>query len=530
MQTYHELNAKLDSAWDAWGATESIDGQWSRRDSLFALFSRHAIRAFGIEWNDSEMYSTNEHAFLLRNKLCGLLSLFDPALSKEFDGKIAITKNRAEYDRSRRAVLKPGRAFRAIFPWASDSVVEQFVDTFRAHCPVEKLTLVISKEQSEFRRAYIGEIAPFQNPQTTFQRKNLATSCMRHGFTDLPYHPAEAYASGDFTIAIVQDAQERIAGRVVIYDNDGTPHAAPMYGVSEQALNMLESYLESINAESDESWQGARLLALEHCGDFIAPYLDCEPRAANVNGRFLEVCHYGELELDSTDGVARQEDLCRCEDCGDRIDYDDSYSDSHGFAYCESCYFERFTFCESCEDTIARDDCTSVYHISRYGVQTETHCDHCAHAYAIYCDDGEYWREDSCTYIEDEGIYVDNVTLERDYFLCDNSGEYVENKYRAELETGETVDLRELDLDIWQPNNAGIYFRAMESLFDELPEHAAPCRATPSDNVAPHIGAPLCLEWRATVDAIRQGNMRTSAMLQTLMISEMRARGHISTY
>ena len=117
------------------------------------------------------------------------------------------------------------------------------------------------------------------------RRKSSASSCMRYDFDHLPVHPVTAYASGDFQMLWTEDSDGKIASRCVVrVMPDGQYRGGPIYGVSEQAIDMLEHHIKSTpNGEygADDAWVGARLLRQPTQDDpdaFYAPYLDPEPR------------------------------------------------------------------------------------------------------------------------------------------------------------------------------------------------------------------------------------------------------------
>ena len=123
---------------------------------------------------------------------------------------------------------------------------------------------------------------------------------MRYDFDNLPAHPATAYASGDFEIVYTTDQDGYIASRCVVYLNeDGDQkQAGPIYGVSEQALDIISNHLTAQNTNLDGLWDGAKLKRIPYgSSGFIAPYLDPEPRRLADDGDHLVVCHRGEIDL-----------------------------------------------------------------------------------------------------------------------------------------------------------------------------------------------------------------------------------------
>jgi len=530
------MRAILESRQSAW-LGESVDSaavrdfalsdfeQWadSEKRNFAYWLNRYAARAAHIIPADDSNGPIDDNAF---SQMYLLLSYFRPEQSAKFPGQIALTKSLADKERERRTAMKPGKALRFMFPFLPETAIAAFVDSFREEFPVAELTLHTGESREDFRIAYAGKLAPYENPRTTYLRKSLANSCMRFEFDNLPGHPAESYASGDFRIAYVKDKESRIAGRVVIRVDCEPPACAPVYGCSEQAIAALETYLESIGAEHDESWHGARMLSRRHGGGWILPYLDCEPRALSDHGQFLIIDQDGDIEGGETSGIAYESESWQCEGCGCRLD---EY-DGHAFRdslYCESCYEERVGICDHCQDAEAWDDLSAVFTNTRFGTDELQFCDHCLRHHAVECSNGEYWTEDSVTYIDSEDTYVTEDELSENYFLCDESGEYVSNEYRAELENGDTVDSRILE-DDWQLEGDGKWHKVQARFPDmELPEQQMPIPARCRN---PVLGRPMeiavvemCHEWRAIVDAIARDDMFTLAYYQKIYIAELRS-------
>ena len=149
-----------------------------------------------------------------------------------------------------------------------------FVYSFLQKFANRDLTLSVSRDREAFKLAYSGDQAPMENIDTTWTRKSSASSCMRYDFEHLKCHPAEVYGSGDFEIITVFDSDKRIAARCVVYvaHDSGIPQAGPIYGVSEQALDMVEHHLIGRCAElRNPDWCGARVIAVPECAREYPP-------------------------------------------------------------------------------------------------------------------------------------------------------------------------------------------------------------------------------------------------------------------
>jgi hypothetical protein len=213
------------------------------------------------------------------------LTAFGPRRSEKFHPKISVWQSLENRDSDRVTAMKPARALALMFPELDHKTIIQLNDQYLQEFAPREFTVHVSKEADDFRRAYAGEQSPNENIDTTPFRKHLAHSCMRYDFDNLPMHPAEAYASGDFTIVYALDQNNLVAGRCVVYTQDHiipqVPHAGPVYGVSEQAIDCIEEQLAKMGARTghDASWIGAKLRRVEYDGGYIGPYLDLTPQS-----------------------------------------------------------------------------------------------------------------------------------------------------------------------------------------------------------------------------------------------------------
>lgn len=373
---------------------------------------------------------------------------------------------------------KPGKMFRRMFPFMTDSQIADLVDEYRERCfRANGISLIIDDSAESFTRAYSGTQAPMANPATTSYRKSLGNSCMRYSFDQLGgIHPCAAYASGDFQIYMVTDSGGLIHGRCVVRkaceETDNRPHAAPIYGVSESAIDLIQMALESANAVMAESanWGGARLVVNEYDrGGYIAPYLDLRPQSLSHNGKWLVVDSYGDIDASHYGGVLDDGNSCPCHECGERLDRDESCCDDYGRDYCECCYHDLFGYCEECEESVSRDDLNIVYRVPRYRyAESElTVCDCCRGNSYTQTDSGDYWHDDDVIHA-DNGAVISPDEFESDYFVSDWDGEIYHDDDMAETDDGERVGIEEInDLPDWQLNSDGIWTQAMGDLFDD---------------------------------------------------------------
>ena len=232
-----------------------------------------------------------------------MVTLFQPAPSENHGPiMIALWESQEKRDRDLRRPMRPGKAFKKMFPWLSQVELAELVDWYRELNLLKNADIIIheSTEAKDFKLAYAGEQAPMANPETQDDRKSLNCSCMKYDFEHLPIHPAEVYASGDFTI-VWAEMLGKIAGRCVIYNKE--MRAGPIYGVSDTALDALSTYiydkLGACPAYEHDGWEGARIKKIEYLGDLIGPYFDIQPQSVSDQGDHLVISDDGDMSAEN---------------------------------------------------------------------------------------------------------------------------------------------------------------------------------------------------------------------------------------
>ena len=391
----------------------------------------------------------------IRYRLCA----FGPRRSERFHPKVSVWQSLENRDNDRVTAMKPARAFALMFPELDHKAIIQLTDQYLQEFAPREFTIHVSKEADDFRRAYAGEQSPNENIDTTPFRKHLAHSCMRYDFDNLPMHPAEAYASGDFTIVYATDQNNLVAGRCVVYTAEQPPQAGPIYGVSEQAIDCIQQRLEAMGTDMTgcASWRGAKLRRVEYDGGFIGPYLDLTPQSLDDMGDHLVVASRGEIDASQYNGVLGGHHTQCCQ-CNERLSEDEYwYSEHTSEHYCESCYYDEHVYCDYLGDTVHTDQTIVCWRVG-YGGQHES-----VQVYEVIvndgdvfveCTDNEYWHIDDAVFCEHQQEFISPDDI-GDYFTSDWDGELYHNDQRCDLVNGETVSKYELDEDgnIWQKND-----------------------------------------------------------------------------
>ena len=392
------------------------------------------------------------------------LLAFEPMRSKIAHGKVAIFQSQKDRDNDRQVAMKPGRAFTLMFPELDHKAIITMVDEFLQEFAPRNLTLRTGRDADTFVKAYAWEQSPSENVDTCSYRKSSASSCMRYDFEELPAHPVSAYASGDFEMVYTTDQDGRIASRcVVLVSSDGrelpSAQAAPIYGVSEQSIDMIAEHLSRLGATFAHSanWTGARLKAIPHKieDQYIAPYLDLMPQHLTADGNYLTVDGCGEIDASSYEGILGNSRTCTICDCS--MSDDETYvSMTTSEDYCEECYYDRHFHCEyACED-IHVDDGTRAYTAGRWGPEEEWVSQEGIQNHFMWCEsDQEWWNEDDAVWCETEEEYISPRRIDQ-YFTSDWNDQLYPLSQACETVDGDSVGRDELDED-WELNSDNLW-------------------------------------------------------------------------
>ena len=424
------------------------------------------------DYEDVEMFNIDDRAlidFLEREilillgsfyavefKLAIRLRAFRPRRSHRFAPKIAMYQNAQDrFDRDREVAMKPARAFQMICPELDHKQIIELTDNYMDRFIQRDLILKEGTDAKDFVKAYSWEQAPTDNIKTSYRRKSSASSCMRYSFDNLPKHPVAAYASGDFKMLWTEDQDGKIASRCVVrVMPDGKYLGAPIYGVSEQAIDMLADKIHATDGQygTDGDWVGAKLARnkVEDNDGYYAPYLDLEPRRLCDNDQYLIISDDGDIDANSYQGILDGHD-CHCARCGEGVHEDDRYfSEYNEESYCSDCYYEDHIYCEWADRDCHINETMIVYVPSNYGShgyekeRVYEGCVECGDEF-IFCDpDNNTWHVDLCYYCEDEDVYVgQQCIVDGDYFISDGNGECYASDQLATTDNGDSISIEE---------------------------------------------------------------------------------------
>ena len=450
---------EIDPVLKAWGNYDDVDMFRTRDDTFISWWDRAFLRITG------ETCTT--HQPNMRGSI--RLRCFAPRRSKRFAPKITMYQSaRDRFERGREVAMKPARAFSMMFPELDHKQIIQLTDEYLNRFATRKLFLKEGTDAADFVKAYSWTQAPTDNINTTYQRKSSASSCMRYDFDHLPVHPVSVYASGDFKILWSEDADGKIASRCVVrVMPDGKYRGGPIYGVSEQAIDLLEHHINANGGEygKDGAWVGARLLRQPvegNDGAFYAPYLDPEPRRLHDNGEYLVIQDDGEIDANGYQGVLNDYE-CHCDSCAAGLHPDESYfSEYTETYYCNDCYYDEHFYCEYADADYHVDQSYMAYVpcSNRSGYTEERVSDWAVECsdYFMYCDnDDEYWHTDLAYYCEHEDCYISQRGIDAGtYFISDWDLECYPDDQMAVIDNGDTVSIdeaKDADLEYDETNN-----------------------------------------------------------------------------
>tara|TARA_R100001377_G_scaffold50009_1_gene29071 strand:+ start:28 stop:993 length:966 start_codon:yes stop_codon:yes gene_type:complete len=291
-----------------------------------------------------------------------------------------------------------------------------------------------------------------------------------HGPSNLPIHPVAAYASGDFNIIWTEDSNGLIGGRSVVclVDPENITFG-PIYGACQSAVDMMLQHMRDIGATEakDGDWIGASLVAHEY-GDedeYIAPYLDIEPRNLEIRGEYLVIDGGGEIDANSYQGLL-SENGNRCDTCNSGVHEDEVYHSEHtGEVYCSDCYYETHFYCDYVQEDCHIDESIRVHSTCSYGVDSNlAHSSALDDGDAIECTDGKVWDADDACFCECEDAYIgpDNID---DYFNSDWDNNWYPNDQSCMTEDDDRVSKDELkeneevDDCTWRQNELSVYVK-----------------------------------------------------------------------
>ena len=218
-----------------------------------------------------------------QDQITTALKIFMPRPSKTDISMLAVFPNSRKYMDDVASYGKPGKLIKRLYPNLSEKGCEGFStwykETFLA--AALKMDLSVGQSREDFKKAFRNIIRcsghlGFSVPKTGLRIKSISDSCMRYAFPDLPCHPSEVYASGDFEVITVKIGN-KTAARCVVCIRDGKYRPGPIYSSSNLASVLIDDYLaDKENFCNDQDWSKATFLEIPvRNGDyFVVPFVD----------------------------------------------------------------------------------------------------------------------------------------------------------------------------------------------------------------------------------------------------------------
>lgn len=270
-------------------------------------------------------------------------------------------------------------------------------------------------------------------------------SCMSYNF-DLEHHPVEAYASGDFGVAYLENFAGEIKARAVVNLENET--FARVYG-NEYLRELLTK--NGFSEDSDFA-SGCRLLRLPQAKSFIAPYIDGCDNDIFDDGEYLWIDRpekgncVGHAHSSYDNHGLLERNLTECEYCGVNYHPEDLHYINESDV-CDSCIEEHFVFTEdagyqlheNCYETECGDWFYLMHNANRAGYfQIDGYDDLIHQDYLVHTADGDLAHKDDV--FEFKGEYYPD-----DEAITDRDGNQIPGRYAYENSAGEIVHERDLE-------------------------------------------------------------------------------------
>jgi hypothetical protein len=383
------------------------------------------------------------------------------------DSMVSFHSSYTERERSKRVICSYGKLLKRIFPDINQKLLTELVSKYNDKFSVGELILNSGKDRSDFRKAYQGPYSTDTNFTRTSDFKSLCNSCMggnEWGDT----HPAEAYASGDFTMVWVEEqGTNKVAARCVVMTHlKGEPltrwRPAPIYVTSTDSKDLITNFLDTRSPgwHFESSWIGAVMLKIERDSRVFMPYLDYG-EGIEDRGDYFTVG--GPLNPDGGSGYLDSH-YCCCENCGIGVNEDESYAHNDN-QYCESCYNENIFCCENCDDSYWGYDGMEQVQGGRYGEQH--FCRHCVSRCAVFVEESsEWWTVEKVIELAN-GKYITKDMLETGEWAEASDDQMVYPTEELGVIEGEWYTIEWLEAEGYTLTDEGEWKRPLEILMEK---------------------------------------------------------------
>jgi hypothetical protein len=119
------------------------------------------------------------------------------------------------------------------------------------------------------------------------------------------------------------------------------------------------------------------------CQEYLFKCTECGKKYEyDANHTWSEDAYYNACSDKCIDLLTDDADRVECHECSYRIHHDNAFH-AQGEYYCESCYNDRFFYCDCCDEDCHQDDAVEVVN----GRHTQTVCSDCAGERYIECEE-----------------------------------------------------------------------------------------------------------------------------------------------
>ena len=320
------------------------------------------------------------------------------------DGMIGYTPDYLYGRQDRQVRMKPGKYLSKYYPEIPAHVASHWVHA----CAPKELT--ISSDSDVIADVYFNGPPSCQHPAS--DHANDYTK-------DWDRHPCRMYAGPDLAIAYLGDRKSAIARSIVWPEKKVYVR---VYGEMS-----LQDRLEALGYQEGDL-HGAKCRKVTDGDRIIVPYVDGASGIADAGDYLIlknhgydygakETCGYvGEEETyycsrgdcdrerdeDDTYCSQCQEYQWSCEDCGAEYFSDETCPNGESGQWCETCYSDHVTCCESCSDQFEEDAIPYRVRRARSGWML-SYCPDCANERHACDTCGDVCENDSpCCSVEDE--------------------------------------------------------------------------------------------------------------------------------
>jgi hypothetical protein len=372
--------------------------------------------------------------------------------------RLAYTRDERAGEDDRQTLTSLGKYLKQHWPHMADHHIRDFVAkyataaTFRIEYTTENIVNAVQKGPASCMK---------------FDEDNCSE---RDELEALGAHPYEVYAPQYGWHVATRRMGHHIVGRALLMQRDND-ESNPKYFVRtyrhkdgehySQPDDELAQWLHSQGYSHSTSWNRERLAYISRAdtsdgdSDFIAPYIDgaaqhvdidSERRADGTYKKFLRICSSGEFECCNQNGIATEQDTCRCSDCGERISEDEQRGIGiYGDEMVGDCCIDDYT------NVVGRRG-HDYYVPNDQAVEvdgTYYDRDYLGDNNIVELKNGDYCELDDAICVDDEWYHCDD-----DEIVCDHAGDYQLREDCVELHHGEWA----LEDEAWECAGSGNYY------------------------------------------------------------------------